>query len=1009
MQDTLHVLAIRVEFLPDTLSTTTGDGTFESAVPEDVVIDPLPHNRDYFEDHVMFLKNYFSEISKGNIVIADDFQVFPQGQNEAYTLPNQMWHYNYNTGNSEDLDRSLAELFVDAWTEAWKIDSLQLNPILSGYDLFIIFHAGVGQDFDVGFDETPHDIPSAYFRLADLRDALADPDYLGVPVGSDYITDGILLPETERQQEADVEIAMNGTAALLMGHWLGLPALYNTETGASGVGRFDFMDQGSGNFAGMVPARPCAWTREFMGWEEPVLITPDSQLDTFWIKQVTAEDTLHEIYRINLNESEHYLIENRSGDPEELQYTIARDRQGRRLKIRDNYDLEILDGDFGVIVEVDNYDFGLVALQDGLGEGILIWHIDETVINEKYASNTINNERSRRGVHLVEGDGADDIGREYGILAIQDLGWWGDFWFAGNEPFLNANTHLNTIRLFDGSYPNTRTHDGSSTGLNITGFSARDSIMSFMVSNSWTRPGFPKRLAESPGDFSPSAIDSDGDGDTDWILTVTPAGAVQIFDSVGAAQGTVIEIREDTNLLGDPISVTDTLYLRVGEITATPAICPYGDGFMAFFPGDTLGTFYKVTFFPLTEGFPPDVTSVDLDGQFSGTPLLMGEGLDCLIYAGYEEAVVLFDEDLQLMAEIDLFDSGKIVGLCLDDTTDTANVFALSTSGQAALVNYLINTVLWTIDLPSVPDYEPLCLLHSPDQRDLVVISSNGDVVFIDPETGDFRPGFPFHAGMTVTASPAAGDFNADGYLDMVLVGDHRLTAVQPTGALAANWPISIDNGRPFEPILSPPTVAELQDELRVMFGWPGGSVDARDNGGQAPNGFALSTGSTITSAPMVVQLDTSVTGEAELIALDEAGYLYAWNLEQMGSFTQMRLPWNGYQGGITRQGVAYDEPQIQPIDPRLLNVAKVYPWPNPAKEVVHIRYKMGQNGRITARIFDGTGDLVKELSATAQAGFEADLVWNLDDVTSGIYIGRIEAEAGNKKEKAFIKIAVVK
>jgi hypothetical protein len=127
-----------------------------------------------------------------------------------------------------------------------------------------------------------------------------------------------------------------------------------------------------------------------------------------------------------------------------------------------------------------------------------------------------------------------------------------------------------------------------------------------------------------------------------------------------------------------------------------------------------------------------------------------------------------------------------------------------------------------------------------------------------------------------------------------------------------------------------------------------------------------------------------------------------------MGAYDDMSLPWNGLQGGNTRQGVAISSETVQQAD-YILNPAKVYPWPNPANQMVHIRYKMGQSGKITARIFDGSGDLVKEISKMAESGLEGDLVWDLTGVTSGVYIGRIEAEAGGQKEKTFIKIAVVK
>ncbi len=1004
--DTLRVLAIRVEFQPDTISTTTGNGTFGSGIPEDIIIDPLPHDRQYFEDHIAFLQDYFGTVSKGKVTIADDYAVYPEESGEAYTLPNQMWHYNYNSPDPADLDRTLAELFRDSWEAA----AADPDVNAEGYDLFIIYHAGVGQDFDVGFDETPHDIPSAYFDLDDLRDALGDPNFAGIPVGDQVVTGGLLLPESEYQPEAGVEIALNGTEVLLMGHWLGLPALYNTETGHSGVGRFDFMDQGSGNFAGMVPSRPGAWTRAFMGWEEPVYIHPQAQNDTFYVKQVQVDTTLPEIYRVDLNASEYYLIENRSGDPDGLEYTYAWDRQGRRLKINRNYTMEILDGGFGVIVRVDNYDFGLAALPNGAGEGILIWHVDEKVIEEKYADNAVNNDRARRGVHIVEGDGADDIGREYGIFGTQDLGWWGDFWFAGNEAFLAANPDLGKVRLFDGSHPATRAHDGSYTGIEIAGFSGKNPVMSFTVKNTMAREGFPRKLVGPSGTLSPSALDFDSDGQTDWILALTEDGAVQAFDNLGAAKGGLFVTRTDTNLLGDVTQVTDTLLAQVGGISAAPAVHTSEDGFTAYFPGDTF-QFYRLEVSLSSGTVTVDTIYTDITtGQ--SPALVKTDSLVYVIAAAYNK-IYIFDGDLNvldLLLPFDDFDLKGITGFCLADTVDLT-LFVLSEGGRAALVEPFTDQPDWTVELPFTPAFAPLTLVHQNDgRRDLAVVGENGEVLLLDPETGAFRSGFPFYADMPVTAPPAAADFDRDGFLDLVLIGENRIAAVQANGALMANWLLHVDNRRQIEAVQSPPLICELDDELRVVFGWQGGSVDARSRESAEPDGFPLSTGATIASAPLLAQLDPIGSGgESELIVLDQDGGLYVWNLDQMGFYDQQRKPWNGWRNGNYRWGIAYDPVAAIPPPSDLLVETKVYPWPNPATDKMHIRYKLGQSGTITVRIFDGAGDLVKELRGSGEAGLEYDLVWNLDGVSSGVYIGRVEATGGGNSETTFIKMAVIK
>src|SRR5690606_7787615 len=71
-QDTLKILAVMVNFQQDRDQTTFGNGKFGSIYSEDYgnsIIDPLPHDRNYFEAHLEFVKNYFNKVSYGHLNI----------------------------------------------------------------------------------------------------------------------------------------------------------------------------------------------------------------------------------------------------------------------------------------------------------------------------------------------------------------------------------------------------------------------------------------------------------------------------------------------------------------------------------------------------------------------------------------------------------------------------------------------------------------------------------------------------------------------------------------------------------------------------------------------------------------------------------------------------------------------------------------------------------------------------------------------------------------------------
>ena len=142
------------------------------------------------------------------------------------------------------------------------------------------------------------------------------------------IKTGILLPETQNMIYFDVvedifgnpnygtddlcgiQLGLTGTFALYLGYELGLPPLFNPETGDPGVGFFGLMDHGSNNGRGVIPASPSPWTRSLPDSSCSTLekISPIHSLHT--TITTYALDLLNQLYRININVNEHFFIAN---------------------------------------------------------------------------------------------------------------------------------------------------------------------------------------------------------------------------------------------------------------------------------------------------------------------------------------------------------------------------------------------------------------------------------------------------------------------------------------------------------------------------------------------------------------------------------------------------------------------------------------------------------------------------------------------------------------------------
>ena len=501
----LTVLALRVAFKPDEDLSTTGDGTFlmdidslnvGSVQCDGFLVDPPPHNVPYFYAQLEAVANYYRQVSQGWVTFdLDSSLVYPPAGTPPIELQKRMAGYR-SVADEDSSDALLVALFAESIIAAADSGIGVLD-----YDMVVVFHAGLGQDFAYDFlDPTPRDIPSAYIDPEMIHNALGTP---GIPLPPDstrFISGGLLLPEGQNHiyydivedvfpgetDYCDVQIGLTGTFALLVGYALGFPPLYDIDDGVTGVGVFGLMDVGSNNGQGVIPAPPTAWTRVFLGWEVAEELEGDVALAARHLPD-------GKIGRITLSNDEYFLVENRVNwiphllgvDLDSLRYRNRIIGPGDSYELPHYFDCLVdsvvgVDTSNGVITSVPNYDLGLP------GSGLLIWHVDES--RYRASMQGINDDQEARAVALVEADGAVDIGfPTVAIFGDPSRGWLWDLWYAGNEGFFFANPVLeaNNPRLqlsFDSdTRPSTHLNSGAVSGISVSRIGPADSTLNFTV------------------------------------------------------------------------------------------------------------------------------------------------------------------------------------------------------------------------------------------------------------------------------------------------------------------------------------------------------------------------------------------------------------------------------------------------------------------------------------------------------------------------------------------------
>jgi len=955
-QQNLNICALRVSFQTDQNSLTTGDGSFilDATGIEPYTIDPPPHNKSYFQDQIIAVKNYYFQASRGQVNISG--KVFPQTLEGSYQLANEMSYYNPNT-TEEINNQRLAQLLVDAVKLADNDPAIDFSQ----YNLITIFHAGVGKDIDVGFDETPQDIPSLYLSMKFLKEALGD-TFSGISVdnGSVIIQNGIVLPETESQ--VDLQIALTGIFASNIGSHLGLLDLFSPSEQATGIGSLGLMDVGQFNVRGLMPAIPCAYSRILAGWEEPALISAPQnniQVNRFQGQATTGNS----ICKIPINSDEYYLTEyrgQRTVNIDSVFYDIyeSRDEEPSYLEVLETYlpNNIIISDSTGVLLSVDNYDWGLP------GSGILIWHVDEKVISDKISSNGVNDDPENRGIDLEEADGSQDIGFSYGITEAgyqSEYGTWLDFWFKNNTVSPLYKNEFSTT-----SSPNTRSNRNyADTHIKLNNFSNNyGDVMTFDFNRDYFEEGFPVRLNNNDYIEFTSLKGCQISASESALFTSDSHGNLYAVRSKGKGF-----FSDSLNLFAQ-IPYAGEADLAIGDANS--------DGF-----GDIL---IVATEFGFIVGFDfPDANN-DL---IADTVFTLSLGANKLGHIVVHDSYFYVASEDNRIRQFDL--NGNLI----------SEVAAAAINSNIVIANDLNDVVYNTGSVfgPIVVD------LNSDGGRDNIFFPDSNRIE-IEFSSDDIKS---YNTSSKLIGNPAIADIDLDGYYEILFHSENQIHGINYNNAQVTNMP--------FEPVLSAnekligsPLVADVDDDglMDIISITNQGQVFGYNSNGKLLNGFPFSAGGNIIRSPLLIDIDND--NKLELFTISKNGHVNAWQFED--GYVINNLWWT--QESFSADNNFFINRKLTPVastESELLASKEVYNFPNPNKDnYTFIRYRVSEKSDVNIKIFDLAGDIVDSFSGPGDALIDHQVQWDLSDISSGIYLCRIDANTGNKSDVRIIKIMVV-
>uniref|UniRef100_A0A7C3UII4 M6 family metalloprotease domain-containing protein n=2 Tax=Geoglobus ahangari TaxID=113653 RepID=A0A7C3UII4_9EURY len=337
------------------------------------------------------MREYFKEVSYGNLLLSGD--VFGW-----YVAENEHDYY------GQDVEKA-AELIREAVQKAdATVNFSHFDNDGDGYvDVVVVVHSGTGAE-ESG---SSNDIWSHQWYLS------------AAGVGAYVTDDGVVVDRYTIQPEifSNGQLVTIGVFVHEFGHALGLPDLYDTDYSSCGVGVWDVMSAGSWlgvSRLGDTPSHFSAWCKWRLGWVTPIEV-----------KSSLINQTIN---NVEISGEVYQLLPNPNGPTD---WVIGNVGVGEYFLVENRYKI--------------GFDSALP------GEGLLIWHIDESMPN--------NDNESHKLVDLEEADGLNDL--DY----CTNYGDATDPWYK------------NPFGFTDTSYPNSKLYNGAPSGVEIVNISDAGPIM----------------------------------------------------------------------------------------------------------------------------------------------------------------------------------------------------------------------------------------------------------------------------------------------------------------------------------------------------------------------------------------------------------------------------------------------------------------------------------------------------------------------------------------------------
>ncbi|MGL1902736.1 MAG: VCBS repeat-containing protein [Fibrobacterales bacterium] len=841
--DTLEVIVLKVAFQESDSKYITGNGSFNSDIVFEGYNLEKPGTRDtetYWLQQFSTTNKWLHSVSNNQLTIKAD--IYPK-DSSAYVLPRQMIGYGRTQKTDDEksaqFDSTRALLYMEFIADAVQSVAqstenpfLKAPPLSNVHRVYLLLHAGSSRYSDGGSlglsnADSPGDFIDFFIAREDFAYLKDSKDHgnstNGITVASpsiDTITSIMVVSEHASQDSLNWGIQGILTNQLLRS--MGLPNTYDIVAGESRLGFFDVMDfAGHNAINGFFPTLPSAWLRSFMDWTPTLTPKKTGSSDTIWVaahnqSNLCPTSNCGEIIKIPINSGEYLLIENRQRswtyDNQLVIQTIVNGLPTPYSLPFDSLASHLNTVFKGTIDSTNSLDMGLP------GSGIVIWHINEWLIEETLALGYVNATNGDTladhypGIQLLESDGNATTGR-----AVSGSGFGSP---SDLYPHINAKGDTITT-LSNSGFTSTQSINGGHSNITLTinvpsTHVQEKNLIPRSPTETDTIINFESPIISLTIEWNPhKAVDSQWPRNTRG--NAFPAAITFLNhpynDSLALVRATSNALFQLFSLPGDTITSFVTQGINPTENKIRRQI-PLADSVIneiifSFNDGSTQSTSpikhvvsQKSTIYTQAADGQTKAFHFSSDSTLQLDSLTIPESsglmsIDSLLFSLTLSGIVSLNQSLDTVAHyrFPVLDNAFVPQSFAQGATQSSNnlptIVVVGSQGVVLLFNPLdklfiqINT-----PLSSQPDSYSIAVsdFNRDGIDDCFILGSRGDATIIPLNSSSTEPR-PLKFERSDSSSVALGDLNNDGYIDIIFTGHNALYAIDYNGAPLDGFP----------------------------------------------------------------------------------------------------------------------------------------------------------------------------------------------------------------------------